>query len=75
MTREVIEIIILGGWVLINRIWSHYEHRKGREDIREIKIYMNGELQRKLEQARDSAVEEYKEKNKRTNNRKKKKQD
>lgn len=51
MSRELIEIMVFCGWVLVNRLWSHLEHKKGRKDIQEIRIYMNGEVERRLQEA------------------------
>lgn len=48
MTDRIIEIAVVGLWVLISRIWSHIEHKKGRQ---EIKIYMNGEMEKKVNEA------------------------
>lgn len=53
MTSELITI----GVIVILRLWSAIEHRStGKEvkdngrDIKEIKIYMNGELEKKLQE-------------------------
>ena len=66
MTNEgvalITAVLVLGG-----RIWSMFEHRqtgkavaKTDKDIMQIKIYINGELHRKLEEARQEGRDEEK---------------
>lgn len=52
-------------FVFIGRLISHLEHKKTEKsvkktdaDIMEIKLYMNGELAKKLEQARQEGRDE-----------------
>lgn len=52
-------------FILISRLISHFEHKKTEKkvkktdmDIMEIKLYINGELAKKLEQARQEGRDE-----------------
>lgn len=65
MSREIIDLIFFPIAVFIARLWSRWEHRKAKhmmeqssKDITEIKIYINGELEKKLEQAREEGRQE-----------------
>lgn len=52
-------------FVFLGRLWSHLEHRKTEKkvkktetDVMQIKLYMNGELAKKLEEAREEGRQE-----------------
>lgn len=52
-------------FIFISRLVSHFEHkktekrvRKTDEDVMEIKLFMNGEMQKKLDDAREEGREE-----------------
>lgn len=51
-------VIIITGIIL--RLISHYEHKDTSKKVAEIYILMNGELQKKLEQARQDGRDEVK---------------
>lgn len=51
--------------IFISRLISHFEHKRTEKkvkktdaDVMELKFYMNGELQKKLEQAREEGRQE-----------------
>lgn len=50
--------VILGGLVVIGRVMSHFEHKETKKSVTEIKVYINGELEKKLEQAREEGRQE-----------------
>lgn len=65
MTKDIIEAVV--AIILIVRgVMSHREHRKTGKDVSEIKVYFNGELQKKIEQAREEGRQEERDKNKKT---------
>lgn len=46
-TRLIIEGIV--SVILIGRgVFSHYEHKKTNKDVNDIRIYMNGEFEKRL---------------------------
>lgn len=52
-------------FIFIGRLLSHFEHKRTEKkvkktdaDVMELKFYMNGELQKKLEQAREEGRQE-----------------
>lgn len=50
-------VTILAG--LFYRVWSHREHKGSGEDIRDIKIYMNGEFEKRLAEEKRKWEQEY----------------
>lgn len=57
MTNELATIVI-GGIIFANRLWSAWEHKSTKKDVTEIKIMFNGEMDKKLEQAREEGRQE-----------------
>lgn len=62
---KALAIIVPSASVFIARIWSMIEHHKTKKavketdnDIKEIKIYINGETARKIEEARLQGIQE-----------------
>jgi len=52
-------------FILISRLISHFEHKRTEKkvkktdlDVMEIKLFMNGELQKKLDEAREEGRQE-----------------
>lgn len=56
--------IILGGLIVIGRVLSHFEHKKTGKQITEIKISINGEIERRMNEAREQGRQEERNKNK-----------
>lgn len=62
-THSIIEGIV--AILLIGRgIMSHFEHKKTSTDVKEIKFYINGNLEKKLEEAKEEGRQEILNKNK-----------
>lgn len=49
----VVSIILVGRGVL-----SHYEHKKTQRDVIEIKMSINGEVEKRIEEARQKGIKE-----------------
>lgn len=73
MTNEdfkTIAAVATPALVILGRLWSMVEHKKTgkkvaqqQKDIMEIKISINGELEKRIQEARERAVRDYIEKN------------
>lgn len=57
MTNETATIIVAGA-ILAGRVWSAFEHRSTGKDVKEIKIYMNGENEKKLQEKYDEGFKD-----------------
>lgn len=53
---------ILAG--LFYRMWSRSEHKGNRDDVREIRLYINGQREKELKEAYERGVKDTEEKNK-----------
>lgn len=60
---DLLKVIIPS--ILASRIWSMFEHlsnkkevRKNDEDIKDIKIYINGDTKKRIEEAKKAGIEE-----------------
>lgn len=59
--RDLIEAI--AGVILIGRgVMSHFEHRQTGKDVREIKFYINGNVDKRIEEAREEGRQEERDK-------------
>lgn len=66
MTPEAWNLLeVLLPAILASRIWSMIEHisskrktEKTERDVAQIKIYINGEMEKKLEEARQKGIQE-----------------
>ena len=48
MTDKVLEYIAAGGFLVLLRLWSSFEHRSTKKDIDEIKSNVNGDLLKRM---------------------------
>lgn len=60
MTNETATIVIAGA-ILAGRLWSMFEHKKTGKEVNQIRIYFNGEMEKKLEEAREEGRREERE--------------
>lgn len=58
MTAELQTTLEIIGAGILLRLWSMYEHRKSGRQVNEIHSILNGELEKKLEQAREEGRQE-----------------
>lgn len=58
MTDQMVIEAIVGALVIGSRILSHFEHKKSNKDVNEIKFYINGDLQKRLDEAREQGRQE-----------------
>lgn len=63
MTNETATLIVTGV-VAVSRILSHFEHKKTEKTASEIKIYINGEMEKKIAEAKEQGREEERNKTK-----------
>lgn len=57
MTNDIATIVITSA-IFAGRLWSAWEHKKTGKEVNEIKIYFNGEMQRRLDEAREQGRKE-----------------
>ena len=58
MTNEFISTGIISLVVIASRVISHFEHKRTGKDIMEIKISINGELERRVSEANEKGRQE-----------------
>lgn len=62
MTNES-TIAVVTAVAFLSRLWSSFEHKKTARDVGDIRIYFNGEMERRLEEAKEQGRQEERNKN------------
>ena len=62
MANEIITIAV----IFALRLWSAWEHKKTSAKVNRIEISLNGELEKRLEEAREQGRQEERSKNKKS---------
>lgn len=56
MTDYLIEIGVVIS-VVIGRVMSHFEHKKTERDVTQIKVYINGAMEQRMQETFEKGIE------------------